>query len=257
MARFLPGRRSEERVVGRESCRRVLMRSILPSRLFIDCALAPLAFSPTAAYSLPSGPKSSAPPLWFVALLRLLSSRMTTSLPGDGDVAVGRESADAVVNGWASSRCSRRRRSDSWRSPDRRRRRAGPRSPDGADGQCKKGSRQQHAVLDDAQPAALLADEEPAVGRELHRGRARETAGDERFSESRAAPSPPALAVRQAWRPTRRQVRWEHDVLEVRHAGFSFRALRGSPRVTNAVRSRLPGRSAAKRTTWTVCNAEG
>jgi hypothetical protein len=57
------------------------MRSILPSRLVIDCAFAPLAFSATAAYSLPSAPNASAPPLWLVAELRLSSSRITVSLP--------------------------------------------------------------------------------------------------------------------------------------------------------------------------------
>ena len=45
-------------------------------------ALAPFALSPTATYSVPSGPKWSAPPLWFVALERFSSSRITTSLPG-------------------------------------------------------------------------------------------------------------------------------------------------------------------------------
>src|SRR5262249_22425931 len=59
-----------------------LMRRILPSRLPSDWALAPLPFSPAAMYSLPSGPKWRAPPLWLVALLRLSRSRMTTSLPG-------------------------------------------------------------------------------------------------------------------------------------------------------------------------------
>ena len=60
----------------------LLRRSIFPSRFASVCAFALLAFSPTAAYSFPSGPKASAPPLWFVALLRLSRSRITTSLPG-------------------------------------------------------------------------------------------------------------------------------------------------------------------------------
>src|SRR5262245_58459137 len=45
----------------------VLMRRILPRRLLIDWLLAEFAFSPTATYSLPSGPNWIAPPLWFVA----------------------------------------------------------------------------------------------------------------------------------------------------------------------------------------------
>ena len=76
----------------------VLMRSILPSTLPIDCAFAPLAFSPTAAYSLPSGPKASAPPLWFVALLEIVELEDHDFAAGDGDVAVGGEAADAVVH---------------------------------------------------------------------------------------------------------------------------------------------------------------
>jgi hypothetical protein len=37
--------------------------------------------------------------LWFVALLRLSRSKSTTSLPSDGNVAIGDEAADAIVNG--------------------------------------------------------------------------------------------------------------------------------------------------------------
>ena len=52
------------------------------------------------------------------------------------------------------------------------------------DGHGEKRRAQKCAVLDDAQPSALLADEEPAVGRELHRGGVAQAAGDERFSET-------------------------------------------------------------------------
>ena len=41
----------------------MLMRRIFPSGVFSDCEFAAIAFSPTAAYSLPSGPKFNAPPL--------------------------------------------------------------------------------------------------------------------------------------------------------------------------------------------------
>ena len=101
---------------------------------------------------------------------------------GHGDVAVGGEAADAIVNGGR-----RRRVVDVDELVGREVRIEGDAEQaalaDGVDGECKKRRRQQRAVLDDAQPAALLGDEEAAVGRELHRGRTRQAARDERFGE--------------------------------------------------------------------------
>jgi hypothetical protein len=59
----------------------LLIRSILPRRLVINCELALFAFSPTATYSLPSGPKYMAPPLWLVAVLRLSRSSTLNAEP--------------------------------------------------------------------------------------------------------------------------------------------------------------------------------
>ena len=58
----------------------LLIRSILPRRLLSVWAFDDTAFSPTATYNLPSGPKFIAPPLWLVAL-RFSRSISTTSLP--------------------------------------------------------------------------------------------------------------------------------------------------------------------------------
>ena len=53
------------------------------------------------------------------------------------------------------------------------------------DGHGQERRRQQRAVLDHAQAAALLTDEQAAVRRELHRRRARQAARDQRFAEAR------------------------------------------------------------------------
>src|SRR5262249_62001001 len=55
---------------------------ILRSRFGSDCEFGGFAFSPTATYSFPSGPKWMAPPLWFVAPESGSRSRILTSLPG-------------------------------------------------------------------------------------------------------------------------------------------------------------------------------
>ena len=59
-----------------------LIRRTLPSRVVSDWALGPLAFSPTATYSLPSGPNASGPPLWLVADESGSRLSSTTALPG-------------------------------------------------------------------------------------------------------------------------------------------------------------------------------
>ena len=51
----------------------------------------------------------------------------------------------------------------------------------GVDGEGDEVLREQGAVLDHPQPSALLADEQPPVGREGHRRRIREPGDDERF----------------------------------------------------------------------------
>ena len=88
-----------------------------------------------------------------------------------GDVAVGGEAADAVVERPASWPCSRRRRSWLVAKSGSKATPSSPRSPAALTVTVTNGVGQQRAVLDDPQRAALLGDEEPAVGRERHGGR--------------------------------------------------------------------------------------
>ena len=103
---------------------------------------------------------------------------------GDRNVAVGGEAADAVVNG----RC--RRRVIDVNKPIDCEIRIECHSQEAAlanrtHGERDEWRRQQHAVLDDAQKAVLLADKQTAIRCELHCGRRDEAARHERFSEPR------------------------------------------------------------------------
>ena len=103
---------------------------------------------------------------------------------GDGDVPVGGEPADAVVHGRRRGRVVHvhvRVREESGVEGDAEQ----TPFPGGVDSECKKWSRQKRSVLDHAQPAALLADEETSVGRELHGGWTRQAARDHGFGEPR------------------------------------------------------------------------
>ena len=124
-------RRAVERVVRRNKGRMRLadgspiglMRSILPKRFASACAWSPLRSRrrPRRACRL-ARTRARRHCDW--CLLRLSRSRRTFSLPGRGNVAVGGEPADSIVNAgmWP---CSRRIGSDWWRTGDRRRPRAG------------------------------------------------------------------------------------------------------------------------------------
>ena len=102
---------------------------------------------------------------------------------GRGNVAIGGEPADAIVNGRG-----RRRVVDVDELIGRELRIEGDAEQaalaDGADGDRQERRRQQDAVLDDAKAAALLRHEQTPVGRELHGGRTGQAARDERFAES-------------------------------------------------------------------------
>src|SRR4051794_41935520 len=60
----------------------LLIRSTFPSRVVSDWEFAPLALSPAAAYSLPSGPKWMAPPLRLDAPLSAVRSKPTVWVGG-------------------------------------------------------------------------------------------------------------------------------------------------------------------------------
>ncbi len=176
-----------------------LMRSILPSRLERVCEFAPLAFSPTAMYSLSSGPKCMAPPLWLVAEDRGLRSRSTTSLPGLRHVSVRGEAAHPVVDVGRRGRVvdvhPLVRREVGIKGDAQE-----PALAGGIHGDGDERRGQQRAVLDDPELAALLRHEDPPVRGEGHGGGIADPGGDPGLREPGGQGGGRGGNGRQEWR---------------------------------------------------------
>ena len=101
---------------------------------------------------------------------------------GDRDIPIGGEPADAVVDVRRGGGVV-----DVHESIDRESRieRDAEQTPlaCGADRQRHERRRQQRSVLDDAQRSALLADEQPAIGRKRHCGGSIQAPGDDRLDK--------------------------------------------------------------------------
>ena len=96
-----------------------LMRRIFPQRLLNDCAFAPLALSPTAAYSLPSGPKWDRATIMIRGVAQIVEIDQDELTVGRGDIPVRRKPADAIILPANQTRCNRGKRNGCLRNSDR------------------------------------------------------------------------------------------------------------------------------------------
>ena len=160
------------------------MRSILPSRLLKRLRVGAVGVLADRGVELAVGAEGERAAVVVGGAAEVVELEDDDFAAGHRDVAVGGEAADAVVDG------RRRRRVVDVDEVVRRKVRVEGDAEQaalarGVDGEGENGVGEQRAVLDHAQAAALLADEQPAVGRELHRGGRGKSRGDCHFRESR------------------------------------------------------------------------